>query len=657
MSARRAALLISAACLAVPLHAKAQVTPPAALPANGSSAPAAPLEPAPYVDQLIGGGELPPLPASPESGEYNSEGWPRYYRVEAVASNISGTGGNSYQNGVRFTGYVDTPGYGVLSADASIQSGGGTSTATLTQRGMPFDGGWRANNALGVTYTPGIDLTHQQYRFYLPTFPIVGGTTEWLHTTDLQLQAAVGQAGNFSGILLPGFSSLNGSIAMANGQWNFAPQWSAGFEVTSSSGVELTPGLTGPGSTFSGQSFYGTAAWQEGNTRLQLNVLDTQADQGRSGVGLWLDGRTRVGRYLHHYGVYRLDPSLYFGYQQISSDQEGAYYRINYQSQQILWDATVEALKSVSGLNPNTIYGSGSINYLVDQKLSIGASAAVRQYVGTSWGAQAFAEQIWEYGTSRVQFSAAAQNGDNNGEQLQFDHSWNLPVGARLTTGVAASREVIAGATFNTASLLAYGGGNITDSLTLDGNARINYTRNNGSGTGAYINANATWKIDPHWSVIATAYDNRDDTSRLFVITAPSQDIAPIPVQRSRAFFLTIRYEDRAGSVLAPLGGPPGAGAGSISGVVFLDANDDGRRNANEMGAANLTVLLDGRFAARTDAQGRFEFPLVASGTHSLTIIPDNLPLPWAISEDGRREVIVKTRDTTTLEIPATRLR
>ena len=51
--------------------------------------------------------------------------------------------------------------------------------------------------------------------------------------------------------------------------------------------------------------------------------------------------------------------------------------------------------------------------------------------------------------------------------------------------------------------------------------------------------------------------------------------------------------------------------------------------------AANVTVLLDGRFSASTDAQGRFEFPLVASGPHEIRVVPDNLPLPWAIADDG----------------------
>lgn len=108
---------------------------------------------------------------------------------------------------------------------------------------------------------------------------------------------------------------------------------------------------------------------------------------------------------------------------------------------------------------------------------------------------------------------------------------------------------------------------------------------------------------------------------------------------------------------MTTLGGLPGSGAGDVSGYVFFDANDDGRRDANETGAANVTVLLDGRFTSRTDAQGRFEFSLVAAGAHTITVVPDNLPLPWVVSGEGRREISVGTRETTTIDIAASKLR
>jgi hypothetical protein len=91
--------------------------------------------------------------------------------------------------------------------------------------------------------------------------------------------------------------------------------------------------------------------------------------------------------------------------------------------------------------------------------------------------------------------------------------------------------------------------------------------------------------------------------------------------------------------------------------VVFLDANYNGRSDAGELGAPNVTVVLDGRFSVQTDAAGRFDFPVVATGRHVITVVADNLPLPWALINDGRAEIEVTTRDRTDVNIAAQRPR
>jgi hypothetical protein len=59
----------------------------------------------------------------------------------------------------------------------------------------------------------------------------------------------------------------------------------------------------------------------------------------------------------------------------------------------------------------------------------------------------------------------------------------------------------------------------------------------------------------------------------------------------------------------------------------------------------------------QTDANGRFEFPVVVTGHHVVQVISDNLPLPWNLAGGGRVEVEVKTRDHTEISIGAQRLR
>ena len=106
-----------------------------------------------------------------------------------------------------------------------------------------------------------------------------------------------------------------------------------------------------------------------------------------------------------------------------------------------------------------------------------------------------------------------------------------------------------------------------------------------------------------------------------------------------------------------PLGGGPGSGSGRLTGVVYLDTNENGKFDAGEAGAPNVTVILDGRFSTRTDTNGRFDFPAVAAGRHVLTVQADNLPLPWTLTDQGRTEVEVGTRDRVDVNIGAMRLK
>ena len=124
-----------------------------------------------------------------------------------------------------------------------------------------------------------------------------------------------------------------------------------------------------------------------------------------------------------------------------------------------------------------------------------------------------------------------------------------------------------------------------------------------------------------------------------------------------RGFFITLRYGSNAGSPVIPLGGVPGSGSGRIEGSVFLDANGNWLRDGNESGAANILIVLDGKFSTRTNAIGSFEFASVVSGQHALTVLQDDVPLPWSLDTDRKVNTTVSTRRITRIDIGAKRTR
>jgi hypothetical protein len=281
----------------------------------------------------------------------------------------------------------------------------------------------------------------------------------------------------------------------------------------------------------------------------------------------------------------------------------------------------------------------------------------VRHAPGDALAVYGFVDNQGVLGSSRVQLDVASAERAQRTQQLTLDHAWPTQAGLRLSTSLSLGRETSAERRITRSSIAAFGGIDLTNNLTIEGNIRWSLDRDNARTTGRYANIGLVWRITSRWSVLATYYDNRSDTPPFTGLAPliPSETVVPIP--RDRAIFLTVRYEDHAGTPVAPLGGAPGSGSGTIVGYIFYDANDDGRRSAGEAGAANVTVVLDGKFATRTDANGRFEFPMVAAGRHGIAVVPDNLALPYVIRGDGGMEVTVLTRETANLEIAASRMR
>lgn len=638
---------VAAASLAIASSAAAQ-TPAAAPPAPA------------YEDHLIEGGNLAPAETA-ELAVYNSEGLPRSWRVDGFLSRTEQGPTRRYENGMVLSARLDTLEYGAFTVDATVRGSGSQGIATLWQRAMPFDRGWIANNGLGMLNTPMIDMARQQFRFYLPTFPIAGASTEWIRQGSMQLQASIGEPGTYNGLRLSGFSGLGGQLLTAGAQWNAARDVQVGAQVIDARDVQagLDTG-SGAGRT-SARTVYGGWAWHDATQRLQINALDSQAGAAPHRMGIWADGETAAGRLRHNYGAFRFDHGLTWGYTPVNGDLQGAYYRVNYSSLQWTWSGGVDSVGSVTGQGLEGVFLTGNARYQANRSLGIGGGMNLRHSASDAGSVFGFVDKLTSLGTTRVQVDAAGtRGGRQDAQQLSIDQAWATRVGLRLSTTLSVSRERTPDTLKRRGSIAAFGGIDLTNSIAIDGSIRWGREWDESARTttnGRYANVGLVWRITPRWSLLATYYDNRVEFP-LFTGIAPVIPVEPaIVTPKDRAMFLTVRYEDRAGTPMAPLGGAPGAGAGTLAGYIFYDANDDGRRGANEQGAANVTVVLDGRFGTRTGNDGRFEFPLVTSGPHSIMVIPDNLALPYAISDEGKREVVIRTRETTTLEIAAQRVR
>jgi hypothetical protein len=637
-----------------------------------------PPAPPPYQDRYIGGGSLVPDISTGDDGTSGTEGLARSLELDGVLSMLrsrgSGTDANVTENGVIARAQWETVAYGAWSLDASARTGGSNlgpseqgqgGVVSLRQRGMPFDGGWQADNALGDLNAPNIRLARIQPRFYLPTAPIQGLATEWRGPSGLQVVAGGGVPGLYDGIEVPNFRTLNGSTATAGAEWSPASQWTVGGQLIEAHDVNLAVGPVIDGATLmSSTTGLLCAAWTDRGEHVQLNFLDGGVSGKANSVGAWVDGSIAQGRFLQNAGLFRIDPNMTWGNQLISNDAQGGYYRLNYQSRQWLADVGIDEVRSVSGLGTNTTFVTGDTRYQMSRDWGIGGVANIsRSDGGTGWSLEGYLDHSNAGGTGRAQ-ADFAETPAGRDTTLTLNETWSTPIGFRLSTG--ASVERISGAVINdfqqdstVLSIAAFGGGQFTGAFGVEGNVRWARAVQGQAAPGVFANVSLTWQLSRTWEILATYYDSRIGTwTPLTVVSPLTPPVAmPVPAVQERGIFLTFRYRRASGSHFAPLGGAPGAGSGEISGIVFLDANNNGHADAGEAGAPNVTVVLDGRFSMQTDAGGRFDFPVVATGHHIITVIPDNLPLPWALVNEGRAEVEVMTRDRTEIGIAAQRPR
>jgi len=633
---------------------------------------------APYQDRIIGGGTLAPDISMGDADVSDTGGLAHSLQIDGVVSALhsggSGSTANVVENGVVLRSQWETVGYGAWSLDASGRTGGSDlgpaeqgqgGVVTLRQRGMPFDGGWLADNALGDVNTPEVALARFQPRFYLPTGAVQGLATDWRGPSGLQVVAGGGRPGVYDGIEVPNFRTLNGETASVGAQWGPAEHWTVGGQWidTHNANLAIGPVIDG-GPLQSSSTGLMSTAWADRGARLQVNLIDGQVGGKGNAVGGWVDGSIVQGHWQQSAGLFRIDPNLTWGSQLISNDMEGGYYRLGYQARRWLADVGIDEVHSLSGLGSNTTFVTGDTRYQLSRDWGVGGVTNVsRTDGGVGWSLEGYVDRANRWGTGRAEANVAATPVGRD-TAVTLDETWATPGSLRLSTSASVERinQALPDATRQDSTVLsiaAFGGGQFTNRLGIEGNVRWAAAVQGRAAPGVSANVSLTYQVSQSWQILATYYDSRTGAwTPITVISPLTPPIATlVPGLQERGAFLTLRYKRASGLHFAPLGGSPGGGSGALAGIVYLDANDNGHCDAGELGAPNVTVLLDGRFSVQTDLRGRFDFPAVAIGHHVISVVSDNLPLPWTLVGDGRVDVVVTTRDRTDLAIAARRPR
>ncbi len=631
----------------------------------GASGPAQ-AEPV-YRDRIIAAEDLPPLPDD-EDERATLAGPPRSGHVELLASRSRIAGESTDEFGLAFGVLRETEGLGALSAEGLVFHGdrardGGSGLrgrATLWQRGLPMPGGWQVNNSLGAINTGLPTLMRDQYRFFLPSTPLLGAATEWTQRErGIEWQASLGRGGAFNGGLLNGFETGEGHALSLGAGWQWAPGWTGAAAVLATDGPLLPDNFNQPSSPAgSGAAAVFATRWRGERDQVSLQLQASDIGDASAG-GAWVDARAERGAATHRYGAFSLGTGLGWGVWPINQDVRGAYYRIDFNRARWSWNAGLDALQSISGLGFEGWYGNGGLRYQHSPRLAYGGTLSARDGRGDGGGAQAlqlFSDLRHRGGLTRLQYDLARTSGEADSWEVSVDHALDMREGNRLSLAAGGGQRASGGGTASSAFLGAYGGIALGDSLSLDGSLRWTRIGGDEGGTGLDASVGLRWQIAAPWSLSAQWFENRGPQRSPFVLDPLTNQLVQLRLPNDRTLFFSLRYEFRQGRLQPVLGGPPNAAFGSITGSIFLDDNGDGVRSASERPAVNVTVLLDGRYTARTDSQGRFEFQRVATGSHEITVVPDNLPLPWFLEgEAATRTVEVRVREAARVDLGARR--
>lgn len=623
-----------------------------------------------FVDRVIEGLE-PEVLDDAQTYDYDTSGWSRFVRLESRIGTQPFDDQRSAKLGYSAYGVLETPNHGTLSLDGNYAPDDGDGTLTLRQIQMPLGRGWLGNHSLGYVDTPAPDITRLPSRVFVPTSILEGLSGEWVHPgRGWQLQAATGEPGQLEILPATGFRRLPGRRSVLGAQWRLDADaandplglsrqgWTLAVQHENARGVSNFETPRSPEDVVDADATL-LALRKEGTRyRLQAQAVNSGSSTVNGGRGgYWIDGEFDEGPRKYGAGLYRLEPGLSWANLPMVNDISGAYLRASWRTRQWSADTSIDWLQSISGRSNDGFYSTTGARWRLGRNSSFGAGFSIRRFAGDAWSS--YGDLRWgsDWGTSGLRLEFEGGDSRGSAQQISYDQEWPVPQGWSLNTSLGLGRADAQARTGQSAEDLWSAALSMGAPLSSRAGLRGNFSTENGSSgqRRQSINLGANWRIDPRWSLEGSYVRTTGRSRTRFTLDplAPPETLENTSAYRS--FFVVLRYEWQAGSRSVPLGGNAAEGGGRITGTVYFDDNRSGTQEASEAGVPNVAVFLDNRYAVRTDNQGRFEFPFVATGARMVTVRNETLPLPWSVVDEGQVRVDVRLRDSTSLSIPVQR--
>ena len=585
--------------------------------------------------------------------------------------------------------------YGIGSLGYARRSSSGR--YTLRNLAFPIDAGTFADTALGDLYSETTDGLARNYRLSLGTSTLRGAATR-IFSREFDLRAGFGERGNLAGGPYPGFEKSQGSLGWLGGTRRLSRDWVVAAQVDRASHIPaydyglFTPNAFGTKdvTSWAGAVGYGPDFLREGDVKVRTTLVGSRTRSPTPDVptgdahGVFVEASARSGRFRHEMGAFVADPSLYFGDYALATGSRGVYWRVDHTGARMNWGAGLDheqgepdALRGPIGYRRDA--ASANAQYLVDRHTSFGGNANLNQTRydggartdGEGWrGARGFygsaflQTRFFDLPRSRLSLTVRRNElivlggGTATGQELQWEQDWidgryaTARTEFTTTLGYARDRSDGGSRDYPTAGVqFRY---MVDAGFSVSGNLRYS-SQSGGLSTSRGLSGivGAEKELAGGWRIGLAANLNQ---ARL--ATRQVSFYGPQVVRSNdKTAYVYLRWEGTTGTPFQPAGvRGEAAGSGRIAGQVFLDANRDGEPQPGEAGAAGVEVLLDGRYRTTTDREGRFEFPMVATGRHQLTLTLETVPLPWGSPQDAGMSVDVPLRGQATAAMPVVRV-